>query len=345
MLAAVRRQVPDKVPVTLAYGHVDDLCRQRGHPEMAGRLRQDQRTVSFHTRGIDPERIAGYVRAPLGEVAFDEWGIGRWRSSTGATVDHIHPLANVTSAREVEAYPFPDLSEPWRHIDLEEQIAQIHAQGLAAVGQMSQTVWETAMLMRGVDNLLMDLVQNEAVAAALIERITHLRCLQARRFAEAGIDILRLGDDVGTQRGLLMSPATWRRWLKPGLQTIIASATAVRPGLPIKYHSDGKIEPIIPDLIEAGVTILNPVQPEAMDPVAIKDAYGDRLAFWGTIGTQTTMPLGTPETVRATVRRMIETVGEGGGLVLAPTHSIERDVPWENILAFYEAADEYGAYQ
>jgi len=104
------------------------------------------------------------------------------------------------------------------------------------------------------------------------------------------------------------------------------------------------IEPIIPDLIEIGVTILNPVQPECMDPVKLKEQYGDRLAFDGTMGIQTTMPFGTPEEVDRETKRMIETVGKGGGLIIAPTHVLEPEVPIENIKAFLEAVDKYGHY-
>ena len=121
------------------------------------------------------------------------------------------------------------------------------------------------------------------------------------------------------------------------MQRIIAAARAVKPDLPVFYHSDGNPSAIIPELIDIGVTILNPVQPECIDPVAVKQRYGNQLALWGTIGTQTTMPFGTPDDVRAEVRRRIETVGYDGGLVLGPTHSLEPDVPWENIVALYEA--------
>jgi uroporphyrinogen decarboxylase len=119
---------------------------------------------------------------------------------------------------------------------------------------------------------------------------------------------------------------------------IIAAARGIKPDLHIFYHSDGDCRAIIPELIEIGVTVLNPVQPECMDPVQLKADYGNKLAFWGTIGTQTTMPFGTPDEIRALVRERIETVGKGGGLLLSPTHTLEPDVPWENVLAFVRAA-------
>ena len=132
--------------------------------------------------------------------------------------------------------------------------------------------------------------------------------------------------------------------MKPRFAKIIAEARKVRKDIPIFYHSDGDVREIIPELIEIGVTILNPVQPEVMDPVEIKNKYGDRLALWGTIGTQTTLPLGTPEDVKIAVAKMCKEVGRGGGFIISPTHSINPDVSWENIVAFYEAVEEFGVY-
>ncbi len=129
------------------------------------------------------------------------------------------------------------------------------------------------------------------------------------------------------------------------MQRAIAAAKSVKPDMLAFYHSDGDIRDIIPELIEIGVDVLNPVQPECMDPRAIKSKYGDRLSFWGTIGTQTTLPSGTPDDVRRQVREMIDTVGDGGGLVLAPTHLVEPEVPWENLMAFVDEAKRYGIYR
>jgi len=100
----------------------------------------------------------------------------------------------------------------------------------------------------------------------------------------------------------------------------------------------------MPDLIESGMTILNPLQPECTDPEKLKLQYGDTIAFWGAVGTQTVFPFGTPDEMRSTIKWLIETVGKGGGLLLAPTHVLEPDVPWENIVAFAEAIEEYGRY-
>ena len=343
LLRAVRREVPDRVPVTLAYGHIDDLCRRRGHPELVGRLRQDQKMVTFNSGTPAAGEFARYHGDLPAGVRLNEWGVGFLSSSTGESVRLLHPLAGADSARRLE-YPFPDMTEPWRHADLEARVAALHAEGVAVLGQMSQTIFELAWALRGMEALLLDLSLNPGFATDLLDRITDIRCFMAKRFAEAGVDVLRLGDDIGSQRGLLMSPAMWRQWLKPRLARVIEAARSVNPTIPVKYHTDGQALEVISDLCEIGVTILNPVQPECLDPAALKRQYGDRLAFWGCISVQSTLPFGTPGAVRAAVREVIQTVGAGGGLVLAPTHSIQKDIPWENVLAFYQAAEEYGTY-
>lgn len=344
LVQAINRNLPDRVPLALAYETPDALCRQRGHPEMVGRLRQDVSWVVFESRPGNAAEFARYHRHLPDGVTLDEWGIGYQRSSTGQSTRRLHPLAEVNQATDIDRYPFPDMTQAWRHADLEAKVAAAHAAGLAAMGQMSQTIFELAWAMRGMEALLMDFTLAPALAAALLERITEIRCFMARRFAQAGVDVLRLGDDIGTQRGLLMSPQTWRQWLKPRLAQVIEAAHSVAPALPIKYHTDGNPGDVIADLCDIGVTILNPVQPECLDQAALKREFGNRLAFWGCVSVQSTLPFGTPEEVRTTVRQVIETVGASGGLVLGPTHTIGDDIPWGNLLAFYEAAEEYGVY-
>ena len=178
----------------------------------------------------------------------------------------------------------------------------------------------------------------------MLDRLTEMRCFMARRYAGAGVDILGLGDDVGMEHKLMMSPEIWYKWLGSRLAKVIQAARDVKPDIIIHYHSDGYVEPIIPKLIEIGLNVLNPVQPECMDPAKLKRLYGDKLAFWGTMGIQHTMPFGTPDEVRQEVKERIETVGEGGGLVIAPTHVLAPEVPIENIAAFVDAAKEYGGW-
>jgi uroporphyrinogen decarboxylase len=132
---------------------------------------------------------------------------------------------------------------------------------------------------------------------------------------------------------------TWREFLKPRLTATVQAVKRVNPASFVFYHSDGNVESLIPDLIEIGIDILNPIQPECMDPATLKRRFGDRLSFWGTVSVQRTMPFGSPDDVRHEVRTRIRDVGRGGGLILAPAHVLSPEVPWENILAFFEAAD------
>jgi uroporphyrinogen decarboxylase len=205
-------------------------------------------------------------------------------------------------------------------------------------------VFWPAYKLRGMEALLTDLHLNQDFAACLLDRVTAISAGLADRVARTGVDIILLADDFGTQLDLMMSPSMWRRWFKERLATVIGAARSANPDVLVVFHSDGAIARIIPDLIEIGVDVLNPVQPECLDPADIKAQLGDRLAFWGTVGTQTTLPFGTPDEVREVVRERIRTVGRGGGLLLAPTHVVEPDVPWENVTAFIQAAREYGAY-
>ena len=142
-----------------------------------------------------------------------------------------------------------------------------------------------------------------AFAEKLLDILTELGCAMARDFVGAGVDLLVTGDDVAMQHAMMFSPKIWRHMLKPRLARVIQAAKSVNPDVFIYYHSDGKIEPIIPELIEVGVEVLNPVQPECLDPLEVKKKWGNELSFWGTIGTQTTLPFGTPDEVRQVVRK------------------------------------------
>ena len=280
----------------------------------------------------------------LPEKAFiDEWGVGQEPGSIAHFTRMYHPMEGFESPEEVYEYPYPDMLEDYRWEPVCRQVEKAHEDGAAAVF-MAVQVFEPAWYLRGMEQLMMDMLCDEEMAKACLERMTQFQEKITRRAVRAGMDIIVFGDDVGSQRDMMMAPQLWRKWLKPTMSTVIAAAKEENPQVLAYYHSDGVISPIIRELIEIGVDILNPVQPECMDPAEVKRLYGDKLSFWGTVGTQTTMPFGTPEEVRRVVKERIETVGAGGGLCLAPTHLLEPEVPWENIVAFVEAAREFGKY-
>jgi uroporphyrinogen-III decarboxylase len=154
-----------------------------------------------------------------------------------------------------------------------------------------------------------------------------------------GVDMIWTGDDVGMQHGMMISPKAWRRFLKPRMAAFISALKTLNPDVKIAYHSDGNIERIIPELIEIGLDVLNPVQPASMDPAKLKRQYGDKLCFWGSIDEQHTLPFGAPEQVRAQVLERLETVGYDGGLIISPTHHVQLDTPLENFWAMVHAID------
>jgi uroporphyrinogen decarboxylase len=164
------------------------------------------------------------------------------------------------------------------------------------------------------------------------------------KLIERGVDILWLADDIGGEHTMLMSPVTFREMIKPKMGYMIGELRKRDRNVKIAFHSDGFIEPVIDDLVEVGVDLLNPVQPESMDPAGLKKRYGKRIALWGTVSTQSTLPFGSPAEVEAEIRERIETCGPGGGFLIAPTHNIQLDVPFENIQAFYSSVKKYGTY-
>jgi len=290
----------------------------------------------------DPVDWSPYFGEPLKEGTFyDAYGVAHEPGSKEAM--HMtrmrHPLARATSLEELQAYPFPEWDEDTAHI--EAAVAQVHALGKAATGCMQCTVWETAWYIRDMTQLMMDMMTEDEKAVFLLDKVTEHACLRAAGFARAGVDILELGDDIGMQNAIMMSRDLYRAWLQPRLARVIQTARAVKPDILIFYHTCGFVTPLIDDLIDAGVEILNPVQPECMDFSEIHARYGDRLSFNGTVGTQTTMPFGTPAEVRRVTLRNLDIAGPEGGLLCCPTHLLEPEVPWENVEAYVAACKAY----
>lgn len=302
----------------------------------------------FRRVGLNPSRIkldfSRYYEGKSLKKGYylDNLGVAHEPGSVEHFTHRVSPLVGSdTTTKDIEEYPMSDREADYRYEGKDKHVSDIHKKGYAVCAWVGHT-FESAWQIRGMEDMLMNFYDNPKLAHTLLERIAEKNIVASRKFTEAKVDIVMLGDDVGTQTGMMMSPDIWREFLKPRLERQIKAAKDVNPDVLTWYHSDGNIEVIIPDLIEIGLDILNPVQPECMDPVMIKNKYGDELSFWGAIGTQSTMPFGTPQDVKDVVKNMIEKVGHDGGLVLAPTHVLEPEVPWENIDAFVEACKEYG---
>lgn len=344
LLRVLRRSGPERVPFYFNLcDSLERMFRKRtGSADYMAYYRMPFRYVDS-LLSAHPANYSSYFSGLPLSAGIDEWGVASVPSGNEHFVKMVHPMKDFTSVRQVLDFPRPDVLADYRWEGFARRVADVQREGLAAVYSAVQ-IFESAWYLRGLENLLMDMFSEFEMAAACLDTMTELKAATAARAASCGVDMIVFGDDVGTQKGMMMSPGMWRKWLKPGMREAIHAAKAAKPDVLAYYHSDGVIYDIIPDLIEIGVDILNPVQPECMDPALVKAQYGDKLSFWGTIGTQTTMPFGTPREVKDCVRHNIETVGRGGGLVVAPTHLLEPEVPWENIEALVEAVELYGRY-
>lgn len=249
----------------------------------------------------------------------------------------ISPLRNVYDFEEILKFPIFKKKEYYDFSNLKEQVDEIHARGQVAhafVGRLFESSWP----LRGYENMLADMLAEPEIAEYFLKLQLDWNIAYATAAAEAGADMVSFGDDVGSQTTMTFSAELWREMLKPKWAETFAAVKKINPNVVIWYHSCGHVTEIIPDLIEVGLDILNPIQPECMDIYEIQKKYGHALSFDGGLGTQLLMPFGTPDEVAAEVTRLVEVFGANGGYILAPAHVLEPEVPPKNIDAFLETA-------
>ncbi len=268
----------------------------------------------------------------------DGLGIGRVDHGSYHFTENIAPLRNARSFRDIEEFPYTD-NRDWTDAAMVSAGQEAQASGKAA-SAFCGSIYESAWHLRGQAEFLEDMMLRPDWSEYMMDLSAGnvRRCVTAA--AKAGYDRIALSDDVATQTAMMMSPELWRTLIKPRLAGVIEAARSIKPDIHVWFHSDGNLWDILDDIVDVGVTILNPVQPECLDPFEIRKRYGKLLAFDGCVGTQTTMPFGTVADVRARVRELIEGLdGLKGGLTLSPTHTIEPEVPVANVVAFFEACD------
>lgn len=343
ILAALNHERPDRCPMQISFT-----------PEFADRLRADlamkgQQVHNPHgggntyelERALDEDMLltsVGWANSYYQQEGdyVDEWGIGftsheyetpfgtgRYTEITG------HPLADDAA---LASYQPPDPNRPELYTEAA-RVLREYQDEYWIVGVTVTTIFETAWALRGLQQMLMDFVLDPDLAHALLEIPYQYHLTAAKKLTEMGIDMLWTGDDIGSQHAMLISPDHWRTFLKPRMANFIAEVKAINPALKVAYHSDGNVLPIIPELIEIGVDVLNPIQPASMDPAEVGRQFGDQVCFWGSIDEQHSLPFGTPDSVRAEVIDRLQTLGKNGGLILGPTHHVQLDTPLENFWA------------
>jgi uroporphyrinogen decarboxylase len=291
-------------------------------------------------------------------VHFDEWGVGRIKifQDEGIFLNEVafSPLAEA-KLPDLERYPWPDPSDPGRVAGLEEEARQIfETTDLAIMGRFGGTILEQAAYLRGWERWLMDLMLEPEFARQLMDIITDIQIaldLAGIRAAGKFLSIFKLsGEDLGMQDRPLFSMKVWHELLRPALarrwQAAREALDRYAPHVKLMLHSDGAIRPFLEDLIADGVQILDPVQPRCagMDFYGLNRDFGDRLIFHGGVDTQEILPFGRPQDVEADVIRCIDSLGNGGGLILAPVHNVQADVPPENLIAMCRTVTERGRY-
>lgn len=377
LLISLDHREPDRIPFDLGSIQVTgiheiayrNLRQALGLPETTTNLCdtiQQLATVEedvveqlgIDVRGLYPLNSHNWniVEEDAGEywAYHDEWGITHHRPKERgyyySIVEVPLPKFDITE-QEIEQYPWPDMGAQWRVAGLREQAERYRAAGYAVVLKDAFAgIFEFAQRVVGMENLLLMMGIDEKRACSLFDKMLDLKLAYWRTaLEELGdlVDVVTYADDYGTQVSQLISPAMFRKQLKPRVRQVFALQAQLAPHAKRLFHSDGNVRPLIPDFIEMGVDILNPVQTTAtgMDPTDLKREFGQDLVFWGGgVDTQGILPSGTPQEVKDDVKRNIDALAVGGGYVFNTVHNIQADVPPENILAMWEALQEYGAY-
>jgi len=269
----------------------------------------------------------------------DEWGVLRSPRRGQGTIDWFENCP-ISSVEKLDSYEFPDPYAPGRLDDLDKKIAE-YGETHCIFGGIGWLIWERAWILRGMSQLMIDMYRNPKFVDTLLDRITEYDIAIAKQIIEREIDIFHVGDDYGSRQGPLLSPWLWRRFIKPRLRKIFA--VPLRKSIPVSMHSDGNIRPIIEDLVEVGVRILNPVSPLEMNPEEIRAEFGDKLCFWGTADIHRTIPFGTPSQIIKEIRYRMATIAQTGGLIYHARLETP-DTPPKNVVALIKALKRYGRY-
>ncbi|MBM3497445.1 MAG: hypothetical protein FJX74_02135 [Armatimonadetes bacterium] len=271
--------------------------------------------------------------------------VERLRQETGAIdfAEHFgHDVRYVHLPLPPRPEDVPDVE--WTPMPTDKDIAAVaeatralQARGLAVCGGYACGVFEQAKHWLGDGPAMLGPYDDPRGFGALLDRITEWKAAIYGAHAAAGTDLVWMGDDLGTQRSLVMSPGQYRQWYRPRHAEIVARLRAIRPEVRIAFHCCGHVTPLIRDLIEIGVDVLEAVQAETMDLRQLKREFGRDIAFWGGIGAQSVLARTTPEQVKAGVRETLAIMSPGGGYLAAPCHTLTEEVPWESVVAFHEA--------
>ena len=326
MRRALQHEPVDRIPTQINY--TPDLGRKMAdHFDVA--IENLPEFFGNHMARVDIDYAIEF--SPDGRIEFDWWGVGFDVEQEGY-YPSVNPLGD---CRDLDAYPWPDPDDPGLLDEAARVIQQDSGQHFVTPN-LGFALFERAWSLRGLEALMMDMALDPGFVVDLLGRILEIQLKLIHRFIALGVDGGYFGDDYGAQKNMLFSPKMWRGYFKPCLIKMFAPFRDA--GLPVILHSDGQIQHVIPDLIDIGVTALNPVQPEVLDHTWLRKTFGDRLAYFGGISTQTVLPEGSPSDVKKAVEDCLQDLApEDTGLVIAPSHRMMTDIPMANIAALLDA--------
>jgi uroporphyrinogen decarboxylase len=376
VLTAINHEQPDRVPIVIGANNATGIKMKpyQSIKDMTGIQAPDNYIYDWPELGtaeIDEQtmlRLRSDVRGVLDLEPADvlkcnrerpphsdfigSWGSGQREITPGEWFPGIHPLADASTLEDLDRFDgWPDMSDPSRVAHVREASTRLARENKFAI---MGTPWllfpfERAHAMQGMEVFLLNMVARPDFARALLGRIAeYCKQLMGRFLDELGdnVDIVKIGDDLGIQSGLMISPQMYRDFLKP-IHSDFIDFIKSRSSAKVMFHSCGDVAPLIGDFIEIGVDILNPVQTSTgsiSDLPTIKKKFGTEIVFCGGIDTHRILPYGSVDDVRREVRRVMEILGPGGGYLLGAVHTIMNDVPPENVLAMVDAVEEFGHY-
>lgn len=360
LLTTFAHKEPDRVPLSAKLWHD---TRQ----ELRNYYHVETDEILFEKMGIDNGYVTVSCQAPGNwkptpnylafckatgyEVrreyaTFEEWGIKRKLGAKGKSIVQqyffsSHPWEAFKDPSEVENVTLPDLNAPGR-FDEAKQIVADKKETHLILGHVGHVLWTRGWELRGMFRLMKDLHTDPEMTETILDKLTDYGCDLVDKFLDLGVDAIGLSEDWGNNKSLFISPEIWRQYFKPRYKKMFERVK--RRGKLVYFHSDGNIHPIVGDLVDIGIDILNPVQPECMDQIKIKQEYGDKITIDTGISNQKTLPFGTPEDVQQETLHTLKHLAPGGGFMYGTSHYAMQDVPLDNILMLYKTCNKFGSY-
>jgi uroporphyrinogen decarboxylase len=352
-MAAINGKTPDRVPVVanlteqlaeqlskelgLEVGMVDSFLATRiSHRDILLELGNDAVLIA-------PTRAANKPTVTLanGRVR-DEWSIEYEKIGLYSEAV-VRPLSGCETIEDLERYEFPDANALGRW-DFSALSVPKYKEKYGIIGDLEACMFELAWNLVGMEKFIMDLITEEEYIPVLLDKILNFSTECGKIMINMGADVIWTGDDMGTQSGMMISPELWRSVFKPRMKKMFSDFKKLNPNIKIAYHSCGSIMPIIPDLIEIGLDILNPLQPMAtgMELSHLYKLYSDKLVFFGGVDVQDVLPHGTTQDVENEVKRCIKATNGGRKYIIAPAHNMQPDTPVQNVFAFFKAIKKFG---